>query len=520
MSQFKDNQSCVYSSTQNSEMTQKISKIDVDVNEVKQQSVNSPGGDDPSVKSSGGDDMSVKSSGGDDMSVKSTDVDDPSVKSTDVDDKSKKKQEEIRQKEAEKIAKKRKLEEEKETKKRKQEEEREEKEAKKRKLEEERELKRKRLEEEKRQREKKKQEEKLQREKKKELERLEREKKKQIEQEERERKKQIEQEERERKKQAEQLERERKKQAEQMEKERKREEREKERLERKQKIEDDKRAKEREKERLEEEKRKAEEAKERCQLKISNFFHVGSSKKAMDTTATQMKTETIAKTDYESVFLPFFVQKNVILKDTVLATPQSIQTLDQILSSSSSIDQVDFGSFLKDKYTLSSSVEEAPIVVTPESILTALNMSTTTEVQIYKMIDELPSIKYIRFYENSKPPYVGTWNSTKHQSQLKNILRNPLDVSTTAFNYDYDSDLEWNEEDKEGDDIDDEDEDDDEALLPDEDDEEFIENDAQVSSRNLKQLIVINKWNDENSKEFFNGYSTVNLVSAEKLKCI
>ncbi|KAG5419009.1 RLF2 [Candida metapsilosis] len=422
----------------------------------------------------------------------------------------------------EKLAKKQKMDQEKEAKRLKLEEEKrakakkieEEKEAKRRKLEEEKEAKRKKIEQEKLEKERKKMEEKLEREKKKELEKLERERKKQAEQAEKERKKREEQAEKERKKQAEQAERERKKQAELAEKERKREEREKEKLEKKLKQEEEKRAKELEKQRIEEEKRKAEEAKERSQMKISNFFHVRPQEKQAKEKDMEGESKTVQKSDYETEFLPFFVQRNVTLKQGNYCTDKTKSELDSILSNKAPVDTLD--PFVGYRKSSSSNPQQ---YITPEAILNALNLPSTSEQQVLEMIEQLPPIKYISFYENSKPPYTGSWCSQKHQDQQMAIISDPLDKEITGLDYDYDSDLEWNNEEKDGEDIDDEEDDEEDiSILPDEDDDEFIEKDSELNKRSIHQLVVVNKWNNEDNKEFFHHYTTSHIVDLSKLK--
>lgn len=422
----------------------------------------------------------------------------------------------------EKLAKKQKLEKDKESKRLRMEEEKrakakrieEEKEAKRKKLEEEKEAKRKKTEQEKLEKERRKLEERLEREKKKELEKLERERKKQAEQAEKERKKREEQAEKERKKQAEQAERERKKQADLAEKERKREEREREKLEKKLKLEEEKRAKELEKQRIEEEKKKAEEAKERSQMKISNFFQVRPQTKQAKENDVKVEMKDIEKSDYESEFLPFFVQRNVTLKMYDYCTDDSKLELDSIMTSKTPR-CITINPFLN----FEKSCVEPQQHITPEAILNALNLPTTSEQQVLEMIGKLPPIKYINFYENSKPPYTGTWCSQKHQNEQTAIIGNPLDKAITGLDYDYDSDLEWNNEEKDGEDIDDDDDDDEDLLmLPDEDDDEFIEKDSESSLRNIHQMVLINKWNDEENKEFFSHYTTLHVVDLSKLK--
>ena len=72
-----------------------------------------------------------------------------------------------------------------------------------------------------------------------------------------------------------------------------------------------------------------------------------------------------------------------------------------------------------------------------------------------------------------------------HQKCRDAIIQNPLDNEITGLDYGYDSDLEWNKEDEEGEDIENEDdEDDDDSVMGDEDDEEFVEDDPQSNKRN------------------------------------
>ncbi|EGW35380.1 uncharacterized protein SPAPADRAFT_130746 [Spathaspora passalidarum NRRL Y-27907] len=361
-----------------------------------------------------------------------------------------------RQLEQDKLERKRKIEEERESKKRKLEEERE---AKRRKLEEEKELKRKKLEEEKELKRKKLEEEKLLREQKRLEEKLAKEK---------------------------------------------------EREEKKRKLEEEKRIKELERKRIEEEKKKAEELKERSQMKISSFFQVKPAQpKSQEISTTPIviassPSEIVCK--YDSEFLPFFVQKNV----TVMSRPrkdlsQTQKELNDIIANPS---QEQFTSFLKSLPMTAST--SATHQTTPDEIITALNSSTTTESQVYQLINQLPPIKYISFYENEKPPYIGTWCSTKHKSQQASIIANPLNSELTGFDYDYDSDLEWNKDDEDGEDLDDDvdDDEDDSMLIPDEEDDEFVENDG-IRKKKFISLSIINKWNNDENKSFFQDFSVV-----------
>lgn len=307
--------------------------------------------------------------------------------------------------------------------------------------------------------------------------------------------------------------RELKKEAERLQKEKEKQEKERIRLEKKQKLEEQRLAKEAEKKRIEEEKRKIEEAKERSQMKISSFFQVGQKRKEKKTARESSEGDTSKnspKSFYETEFLPFFVQKNVSLmnvgnKDIL----DSKRILDDCLNGALP-KELSFKSYLN---TFTNSSLSTVNDITPEEIINALNSSTTTENQVHQLIQDLPPIKYISFYENSKPPYIGTYCSLAHQKCRESIIQNPFDNEITGLDYGYDSDLEWNKEDEEGEDIEnDEDDDDDDSIMGDEDDEEFVEDDPQSNKKKFITLTVINKWNNEENSQDFQSFATVKLV--------
>ncbi|KAI7951240.1 hypothetical protein MJO28_006924 [Puccinia striiformis f. sp. tritici] len=61
----------------------------------------------------------------------------------------------------------------------------------------------------------------------------------------------------------------------------------------------------------------------------------------------------------------------------------------------------------------------------------------------------LIQVKFLRFYEDVRPGYIGTWCKT---SRLVSG-RNPFGRETCLLDYDYDSEADWNEEDVEGEDL-------------------------------------------------------------------
>lgn len=353
---------------------------------------------------------------------------------------------------------------------------------------------------EKEEREKRREQEKIDREKKKEEERLAKERKKEEERIERDRKRNEERLEKERKKEEERLERERKKEEERIERERKKEE---ERIEREKKKEEERLERER---RKEEERLKKEEEKERGQRKISSFFSSNQKKLSTktDNTATSEDSDVENKLEsaYDVTFLPFFKKKTTIMpmsrQLSVGNLKASVSKFDSVLGSPYKANSKEF--FKSNRVDRDNSNR----FVSPDDINGALNSSEATESKIYEMLQRLPPIKYLQFYENSKPPYIGTWCSNEH-IRIRFPILNPFDTSATGFDYAYDSDLDWNgEEEGDGEDIDDDDDDDDEPNDLDEEDEDmddFVEegtNDSKMK-KFLGPLTPVCQWNNDNS---------------------
>lgn len=385
----------------------------------------------------------------------------------------------------------------------------------------------------------KKQIEKLERQKQREMDRIEKEKKKEedrlrkeeerrMKEEERKRKayeKEMEKEMRRKKVEEEKSEREKKKEEERLKKLAEKEERERQRLEKKRKNEELKERKDHERKLAEEEKRKAEESKERSQMKISNFFTIGKTVKSspiknepktetqiVDLSNEESKEKEEESDIYNKVFLPFFQKKNVIMAPSIQLSDsglkKSIADFDLIVKAANNKSgSTDVSSFLK---ACKPKPRERNFT-TPQDIVNALNSSQATESQIYEMFQNLLPMKYLQFYENTKPPYIGTWCSSNHAS-TKLPVRNPFDTSKSGLDYSYDSDAEWNGEDAEdegeGEDIDNDDEDDDDDDIDDEEEmDDFVESNdlMKKKKRIMGPLVAISKWNndDENDHVFF-----------------
>ncbi|CCE86054.1 Piso0_005701 [Millerozyma farinosa CBS 7064] len=371
--------------------------------------------------------------------------------------------------------------------------------------------KQKKREEEKKAREQKKEEERLQKEEEK--------RKKEIERQKKQLAKDQEKEERRKKLEEERIEREKKKEEERIRRQAEKEEREKTRIEKKKKLEEERERKELEKARKELEKKKLEEQKERSQRKISSYFSINhkatTSKQKEESSGKEgnNEPEETSSSVYHKVFLPFYQKKNVTMPNN-RPSPEDVEksmssfdnNLNKVKTSSDSMDSnagEDFRKFFKSYQEKKTS----KVYVLPEQLVEALNSSSITESQIYEMIQNLPSIKYIQFYENAKPPYIGTWSSYKH-TRISFPLSNPFDTSVSGLDYSYDSDAEWNKDDAEegeGEDIEnEEDEEDDDEIEEEDEMDDFVEGtDTKKKRKYLGPLVATSKWNDGTDPEFF-----------------
>ncbi|CAK7902942.1 chromatin assembly factor 1 subunit p90 [[Candida] anglica] len=353
--------------------------------------------------------------------------------------------------------------------------------------------------------------EKQERDLKKEQERIQKEEDKRVREEERKQRlaeKEAEKELRRKKLEEEKLERDRKKEEERLKKLAEREEKEKQRLEKKIRLEEEKRKHEEEKRKSEEAKKKAEEAKQKSQKKISSFFTVNNNK----TCAKKLESDT-----YDRVFLPFFQKTNVSLSNGFKLSNEkltkSVLEFDNLFKMDGKNSNLinDFQSTMK-SYSMkkSKSINITDVHVSPEEIVNALNSSSSTEEHIQKMVQNISPVKYLQFYENSKPPYIGTWCSNEH-IKVRIPCTDPFNTTISGMDYEYDSDFEWNEdsgEEGEGEDIDNEDDDEEEEEIADESEfEDFVDsNDVQKRKKKfIGPLVSISLWNDGTDDEFFSS---------------
>lgn len=274
------------------------------------------------------------------------------------------------------------------------------------------------------------------------------------------------------------------------------------------KKEEDKKRKEEERKQLEEERKKQEEQKDRSQKKISNFFSVkpAVSKQIASAPIAKSSNSTVPElqsTLYEKDFLPFFIKRNTIMALTQSLAKADLEDLirkfDESLSSSNTVS-------LSEMFPKLAVSTHNSTFTTSEQLAEALDSTSSSESNVITLIKNLPNIKYLQFYENAKPPYVGTWCSQKH-SNIPLEPSNPLDTSLTGYDYDYDSDLDWQDGDEgDGEDIDDlEDGDDDEDLNEDEEMDDFVENNNEKRRLNLGPMEAVTILNDGSNPAIFDN---------------
>lgn len=327
------------------------------------------------------------------------------------------------------------------------------------------------------------------------------------------------------------------------EKKRKEAEKEEKRLAREQeqhKREEAKRAKDEEKRKKEEEKKRAEEEKtkkEGKQQKLNAFFMKPAPKKDASASNSPSKKEKAASVEreveksaeekqleeYEKTFPPFFVQNNVTLAPITRAerdegaTQRLENDIDDFIAGRKSIK-------LKTPFSITEAFnmpamcfprrgkKPTPVKDIMAQILGAtsskpIDLSTDAyNAQIRKTRDQLKQVsyKFLKFAEDVRPPYVGTYTKTPVHG-FKRLARNPLRRELPGVDYDYDSEAEWEPPGEDEEELGSEDEDD-EGEGDAEDFDGFLDDAEDELTRNRKMGVGVSElepissglcWEDE-----------------------
>lgn len=177
------------------------------------------------------------------------------------------------------------------------------------------------------------------------------------------------------------------------------------------------------------------------------------------------------------MFPSFFVKSHTILARYNVFSPDEdglgdIQAkLDETLGQANSPSQVDSTSVLPDrlhgvfnnKQGRAQRLRGRPQTSVKE-IIARLNGTAQNPIDLtsangpaaaqnpLEMLKAVP-VKFLKFYEDVRPPYIGTYTKSPEGRSAASLGRNPFSRTLPATNYDYDSEAEW-EEPEEGEDLD------------------------------------------------------------------
>ncbi|EQL33381.1 hypothetical protein, variant [Blastomyces dermatitidis ATCC 26199] len=283
----------------------------------------------------------------------------------------------------------------------------------------------------------------------------------------------------------------RRKEEERKKKEEEKKKRDEEREEERRKREEKKKAKDEERLAREEEKKKRDEErmrKEKSQMRLNAFFakpttpNSASTANAIDGrnsipvndssgASAATKSEQNLLSDYEQEFPPFFLQSHV-----KLAPPHRFERdTDSLKFACEKLDSL----FKR----VTSSEEEAPAMTfrpselfnmlpykrrqgkpngpTVREILHMMQDAASNTIDLTgdkktqnpgDLLKKIP-MKVLKFSEDVRPPYQGTFTKRLPEQEARRLCRNPFGRIIPDFNYDYDSEAEW-EEPEEGEDLD------------------------------------------------------------------
>ncbi|KAL5003935.1 hypothetical protein ScPMuIL_017391 [Solemya velum] len=191
---------------------------------------------------------------------------------------------------------------------------------------------------------------------------------------------------------------------------------------------EERRKKEEEKKMKEEEKQKEEEEKTRKQERIkaafSGFF------------IKQNSPPSKSKENPTGLFMPFEMKKDMVLAEYQRRQPITQEQKDQLRDDLEKQEsQTLYLKELREKHKpVKQDKSSKRKRFTEDVIITGHDSETAEKVTHH--------VKYLKFHENTRPAYYGTWRKTSK------VLtpRNPMKQDTKLFDYEVDSDEEWEEE--------------------------------------------------------------------------
>lgn len=203
----------------------------------------------------------------------------------------------------------------------------------------------------------------------------------------------------------------------------------------KQAKEEERRRKEEEKRKKEEERLEAERKKQKAATTFTSFFVAKKQEKSVENESTsEMKN-----------FMPFEVKGDMKIAPVCrrLLTEQEKLLLDEKYNEGSILVMDLYVSELKDKRIVPrKSSKTWPLETKDDVILLEEDNDCSSNIVNQNVIVEKQRPKLLQFSENRRPPYWGTWR--KHSKIIN--PRRPFFKDMEWFNYEIDSDEEWEEE--------------------------------------------------------------------------
>lgn len=207
---------------------------------------------------------------------------------------------------------------------------------------------------------------------------------------------------------------------------------------------------------------------------ISSLQEFGPATQGRSTSATPKK---VSETDYEKLFPPFFVKSHTTLAsyDQFSRSEEYLEgvkaNIDEILapqtssatSTNPSTSQVEFVFKLPDSHFRKRQIGKQDWLSVQEIVarmngsahepvdLTGSDFHKATQTPI-ELLKAIP-MKCLKFAEDVRPPYIGTYTKLPARASSAKLGRNPFTRALPSTNYDYDSEAEW-EEPGEGEDLD------------------------------------------------------------------
>lgn len=257
-------------------------------------------------------------------------------------------------------------------------------------------------------------------------------------------------------------------------------------------------------------------------------------KSGSDGSTNESSHEAVTVSDYQRAFPEFFLQSH-----TKVAPPHMFQRdsealrlirekLDASMKSPNSPEEAlvfrpseifNLMPYRRRRGRLPASVRE--ILLEMQSLND--QAGTSEAVQRQQGLLKKVRMKSLKFGEDVRPPYQGTYSKHLPESSAYKIMRNPFYRGLPETNYDYDSEAEW-EEPEEGEELDSEEEeemsedgeDDMDGFLDDEDDQ-LVDGKRRLIVGDLEPVCSGIQWHDQGVDPEFNAYRIQTISDAVSL---